>query len=121
MKQSKVWNRIAMLGLALAAFVPTSAQTQNLASTPAPSEAAAVAPAVVGPVHVQVGIKRSASLDMPMISQQPSPTRRDVAWMVIGGATVIVGSIVGGDAGTIIMVVGGVVGLTGLWRYLQYS
>jgi hypothetical protein len=39
--------------------------------------------------------------------------------MLIGGATLVVGSLVGGDAGTIIMITGGAIGLTGLWRYLQ--
>jgi hypothetical protein len=39
--------------------------------------------------------------------------------MVVGGAGLVVGSIVGGDAGTIIMVSGGVIGLVGLFRWLR--
>jgi len=31
----------------------------------------------------------------------------------------IVGAVIGGDAGTIVMVVGGVIGLVGLWNFLQ--
>jgi len=45
--------------------------------------------------------------------------RRDVAWMIIGGATLVVGSMVDGDGGTIMMITGGVIGLMGLWRYMQ--
>lgn len=43
----------------------------------------------------------------------------DVALMFVGGAGLIVGSIIGGDAGTVIMVGSGVIGLVGLYRYLQ--
>jgi hypothetical protein len=39
--------------------------------------------------------------------------------MIVGGAVLIVGAIVGGTSGTIIMVGGGVVGIIGLYRYLQ--
>jgi hypothetical protein len=39
--------------------------------------------------------------------------------MIVGGAGVLVGAIVGGRAGTAIMVGGGVVGLVGLWNYLK--
>lgn len=76
----------------------------------------------VGPVANSIGISRSAvasSAESAVL--QSNPTRRDVAWMVLGGAALIVGSVVGGDGGTIIMVTGGVIGLVGLWRYLQYS
>lgn len=121
MKQSLSWNRAAMLALVLAAVVPMSARAQSLTAAPVATETAVAAPAPVGPVQTQVGVTRSTSAAMPMIAQQQNASRRDVAWMVLGGATLIVGSIVGGDGGTIIMIVGGVIGLTGLWRYLQYS
>jgi hypothetical protein len=39
--------------------------------------------------------------------------------MIVGGAALIVGSIVGGDAGTLFMVGGGIVGLVGLWNHLK--
>jgi hypothetical protein len=122
MKHSMVWNRIAMLALVLSAVVPMSARAQSLVEAPVAAQAAVVAPApTFGPVQTQVGVSRAMSATAPMIAQQQNASRRDVAWMVLGGATLIVGSIVGGDGGTIIMIVGGVIGLTGLWRYLQYS
>ena len=119
MKHSMMWSRTAMLALVLA-VVPMSARAQSLVAAPATTEAAVAAPAMVGPVQTQVGVSRAVSATAPMIAQQ-SASRRDVSWMVLGGATLIVGSIVGGDGGTIIMIVGAVIGLTGLWRYLQYS
>jgi hypothetical protein len=39
--------------------------------------------------------------------------------MIVGGAALIIGAVVGGTAGTIIMIAGGVIGLVGLWNYLQ--
>ncbi len=43
----------------------------------------------------------------------------NVALMIVGGATLVVGSVIGGDAGTLMMVGGGVAGLVGLYRYLR--
>jgi hypothetical protein len=42
-----------------------------------------------------------------------------VALMVVGGAAVLVGLIIGGSAGTVIAVGGAVAGLFGLYQYLQ--
>jgi len=47
------------------------------------------------------------------------PNSQNVALMVVGGAGLIIGAVIGGDAGTIIMVAGGGVTLLGLWRYLR--
>ncbi|MEQ1855713.1 MAG: hypothetical protein ABL963_04530 [Longimicrobiales bacterium] len=43
----------------------------------------------------------------------------NVALMIVGGAALVVGSVIGGDAGTLMMVGGGVAGLVGLYRYLR--
>lgn len=42
-----------------------------------------------------------------------------VAMMVVGLAGLVAGAVIGGDPGTIIMIGGAVVGLIGLWQYLQ--
>jgi hypothetical protein len=39
--------------------------------------------------------------------------------MGVGLAGIVVGSIIGGDSGTVIAVSGGVIGLFGLYRYLR--
>jgi hypothetical protein len=46
-------------------------------------------------------------------------TGRNPAMMIVGGAALIVGAVVGGQAGTIVMIAGGIIGLVGLWNYLQ--
>ncbi|HEX7546084.1 MAG TPA: hypothetical protein VF368_05120 [Gemmatimonadaceae bacterium] len=53
-----------------------------------------------------------------------APPRRDhvgsnVALMIVGGVVLIIGAVVGGTPGTLIMIGGGVVGVIGLYRYLQ--
>ena len=40
---------------------------------------------------------------------------RNVAMMIVGGAVLVVGAVIGGTPGTIIMVGGGVIGLIGLY------
>jgi len=41
------------------------------------------------------------------------------AMMLVGGAGLLVGAVVGGKGGTVIMIGGGLVGLLGLWNYLK--
>ncbi|HEY9225266.1 MAG TPA: hypothetical protein VIP11_01380 [Gemmatimonadaceae bacterium] len=41
------------------------------------------------------------------------------AMMIVGGAGLVVGAIVGGKSGTTLMVGGGILGLVGLWSYLR--
>jgi hypothetical protein len=41
------------------------------------------------------------------------------ALMIVGGAALLVGAVVGGDAGDIFMIGGAIVGLYGLYKYLQ--
>lgn len=129
--------RVAMLAAVVA--MPSVGLTQDITSlTAAP---VAVAPLVVtpvmampdvvapapasvsatGPVIVQAGVTRAVAAPTANLNLQATASRRDVAWMIVGGAAIVVGSMVGGDGGTIIMITGAVIGLLGLWRYLQYS
>jgi hypothetical protein len=58
----------------------------------------------------------------PAFTAPPLPgvrrTSRDVALMIVGGAALILGSVIGDDAGAMLAVGGGVVGLVGLYQYL---
>jgi hypothetical protein len=47
------------------------------------------------------------------------PSSRSTAMMVVGGAAILVGAVIGDDAGQIIMISGGVIGLLGLWEHLK--
>ena len=86
------------------------------------------APAVAMPAGPRLDNERagvgtlgvSATGARPMPSPQPAlARRRGGPQMIIGGAALIGGAIVGGDAGTIVMLAGLGVGLYGLYLYLQ--
>lgn len=125
MSRTTSFGLVALAAAMLVATPSVQAQSLTIPSTsPVATQSAAPAlemTAPVGPVVDRVGISRNATAPALESAIQSNPNRRDVAWMVLGGATLIVGSIVGGDGGTILMVTGGVIGLVGLWRYLQYS
>ena len=41
-----------------------------------------------------------------------------MVFMIVGGAALIVGAVIGDDAGTIVMIGGAAMGLYGLYRFL---
>lgn len=98
----------------IVAAAPAFAAAQH-----APIAPAQVAPTVRLPAPVAVAtaaLARTAAEPNNLLHRRAS---RDVEWMIIGGAMLVVGSIVDGDVGTIVIVGGAVIGFTGLWRYLQ--
>lgn len=119
--------RIAVIALVAAVATPSMSSAQQLTAPAAPIAAPSAAASMLetaplaGPRVVQVGVTRADAESLGAASIQRQASRRDVSWMVLGGAALVVGSLVGGDGGTIIMITGGVIGLVGLWRYLQYS
>lgn len=119
-------SRIALpfaLALGLASLtVARPAAAQSLALTPAPTVTAAtvVAEPTTGPTldAASVAVRH---VESPVSA---APARRGgygqpVALMVVGGAALLTGLIIGRDAGTAIAVGGAVVGLVGLYQYLQ--
>ena len=59
----------------------------------------------------------STSSGAPAVFQDKKP-KRSVVFMIVGGAALIVGAVIGDDAGTIVMVGGAAMGLYGLYRFL---
>ena len=98
--------------------VPTTVAAQTAES---PASAATSAP--VGPVFhtsaVHVQTQRSTALDLNGAAMATSSPTQSRAMMIVGVAALITGAIIGGDPGTIVMVGGAVVGLIGLYNYLQ--
>ena len=68
---------------------------------------------------VTAGIQLRTEGFAPTPTPSPGRNNGNTALMIVGGAALIVGSIIDGDAGTLIMVSGGVIGLYGLWQYLK--
>lgn len=94
----------------------------TLPSTESSSPAAGTdAGRVVGPTVASGIVGVRATSERPMSHPPVAVERvgRNPAMMIIGAAAIVVGGFIGDDAGTIIMVSGAVVGLVGLWRFLQ--
>jgi hypothetical protein len=120
-------SRIALpLALALgfaSLAVARPAAAQSLAVTAAPTVATSPAPVAeptTGPTldAASVAVRH---VESPVTA---SPARhagygQPVALMVVGGAAVLTGLIIGDSAGAAIAVGGAVVGLIGLYQYLQ--
>ena len=130
--------RIIAIGFfAVALSAPVAGAQQSLqSSTPGPTAASpaatpttqsagtAKAPAVAaGPTieSAAVGFRVSADRNE---SREPAQLFRrgqgqDVALMVVGVGAMIVGAIVGGTAGTIVLIGGAAMALFGLYNYLE--
>ena len=65
-----------------------------------------------------VGVRHAATADATA-PQRRGGYGQPMALMIVGGAAVLVGLIIGGGAGTAIAIGGAVAGLVGLYQYLQ--
>lgn len=113
------------------AVAATLAFTAPLSAQQVPAGDAVVAPitAFMRPVAPLVSLVPVPALESTLTETLPSPSlepiapamtqSQSVALMIVGGAAMIVGSLIDGDSGTIIMVGGGVAGLIGLFQYLR--
>lgn len=126
----RVTTAIAVLLLAAPLGAQSASQVTNektIAPATMPPIAAIVDSALertraAGPVRSAPALDvRANRIAIPPVGA-PVPvtsTSRNVAMMVVGGAALIVGAVVGGDSGTIIMIGGSALGLYGLWNYLK--
>jgi hypothetical protein len=120
---------LAAQGSAQGAAQTTGASDQQGSAVAAPvaDPAPVAAPAPAQPVslapfadNATVGVRSlSPSAPVPYAPPPRDHVGTNVAMMIVGGAGLIVGAIIGGTPGTIVMVAGGVVGLVGLYKYLQ--
>lgn len=71
-------------------------------------------------VEQPVGVRRiETAPDKSAPVPKPAQTKRNEAMMIVGGAALIVGAIIGDTPGQIIMIGGAGIGLYGLYQYLQ--
>lgn len=114
-----------LFGVACLAAMPLAAQQDVRSGTePVVSQAATAtttAPASLAPtVHnATVGVRQLALVDAEMQSREGPRNSTNVALMIVGGAGMLVGAIIGGDEGTLVMVGSAVIGLIGLYRYVK--
>ena len=124
----------ALAGIAFCVSAPAAHAQQALASrTPTadvfapaairPSDSTVTATRTAGPsadaARVAVSQPTSHELKVSAAAQRRAGLGQPVALMVVGGAALLTGLIIGDDAGTVIAVGGALVGLYGLYEYLQ--
>ncbi len=102
-----------------AALTPVSTAAPLAQSTPAAPAAADAAPAGPTMDAAAVGVRHSAPATNDATTQRRGGYGQPMALMIVGGAAVLVGLIIGGGAGTAIAIGGAVAGLVGLYQYLQ--
>jgi hypothetical protein len=105
-------TRVAVPATVELSASPAAVAAPATAVTPAMSLAPTRANAVAG---LQLRTEGLAPAPVP----EPGKNSGNTALMLVGGAALIVGAVIGGDAGTIIMIGGAGVGLYGLWQYLK--
>jgi len=126
-----VRSRAALLslsGFALVVCAPASRAQTIMDSTFTPAAASIRSVDIVsstdhvGPARdalaAGVRISRPGTNVSPMAASGAGLSQSQ-ALMIVGGAAILVGAIVGDTAGTVFMVGGAVVGLYGLYKYLQ--
>jgi hypothetical protein len=91
----------------------------SLARTAAPAADSARVGPTVDAARVAASEPRSQELSVSSAAQRRAGFGQPVALMVVGGAALLAGLIIGDDAGTVIAVGGALVGLYGLYEYLQ--
>ncbi|CAN5907358.1 hypothetical protein BH11GEM1_BH11GEM1_21890 [soil metagenome] len=108
------------LGAPLHAQATALSTVADSAVSAAPA-AAEVAPAVAGPTRdaATVAVRHTAAADAAAPQPATRGHDRGTALMIVGGAAILTGLVIGNGAGYAISVAGAVVGLYGLYQYLQ--
>ena len=123
---------LAVLALATPLIAQSVSKVPAVSETPSLAGSAVVSIAPLAPAAVQPlppttqsllsprSMTPTAASHAPLVSaMQSGSSSQNTALMLVGGAGIIVGAVVGGKAGTVLMVGGSVVGLVGLWNYLR--
>lgn len=124
--------RVLISGLFVLAVASGRADSQSpihepkpVSSFPSGSGSTGEVKRTTGPTieSASVGVRPAASITAAVSEQRRSARRsgtsHDVVLMVVGGAAMVAGAAIGGDAGAIFMVGGAVIGLWGLYNFLQ--
>lgn len=115
-------NRKIVSLIAAAALGGASPASIAIAQAPAAPQAQTQTRAAAGPTMSSnvAGIKRTtAAAAKAPAAEARLGAGRNVAMMVVGGAAIIIGAIIGGTAGVLIAVAGAAIGLYGLYNFVQ--
>lgn len=105
------------------AVSPDSGAVRIAESTLPAADARVDSLSMAGPRVMRAGVSFPVAVRSDLASPQGSGDNigagRNKAMMAVGVAAIVVGSLIGGDGGTIIAIGGGVIGLIGLFHYLR--
>ncbi|MGK2934230.1 MAG: hypothetical protein ACSLFE_03170 [Gemmatimonadaceae bacterium] len=106
-------NRLlALLGSVLLVSVAAPVSAQSLADR-------APAGPTVQAARAGITAPSSAAPASNDARQLETPSRESAALMIVGGAALLAGLLIGGGAGTALALGGALVGLYGLWMYVR--
>ena len=125
-RSRSIRSLVLALGLGIAFVAPLHAQDASLAApVPTPVASSESQPAVQAPSGPTM---ESASVAVKNVAAETKAAAPKAAGkyydqgtklMIVGGAAILTGIVVGGDGGHAISIVGAVVGLYGLYKYLE--
>jgi hypothetical protein len=107
------------LAAAIAVAAPISAQQRPSSPEGVTALTVPIPAATASSNSILLRLATESSTNPTAAPLPPMRESQSVALMIVGGAGMIVGSLIDGDTGTIIMVGGGVIGLVGLFQYLR--
>lgn len=106
----------ATVCLAGSASAQETVQTERAATVDTSTARVPVASSIDRPSEAVRRAAPEPAAPLPATGQNMGAAK---AQMAVGGAALLVGALIGGDAGTVVMAGGAVVGLYGLWQYLK--
>ena len=122
--RSRLAFRVALIATLIAGSASSVHAQQALAPSTPRTDVTTRAPRAAGPTTEAAAVAVRQPVSQEARSANTAMQRRrgygqPIALMVVGGAALLAGLIIGEDAGTVIAVGGAVVGLYGLYQYLQ--
>jgi hypothetical protein len=102
-------------------FAPVSLVDSVTAVAEVSPQANATPSVTLGPTRASARVAMHAAetrRGAPPVYQNRKSNRNAVAMMIVGGAALLVGAVIGDDAGTIVMLGGAGIGLYGLYLFL---
>ena len=119
--------RLAAAAVLVASAAPAAHAQGVVGAPPAATPSAATHSAATrGPTFqaATVGVRATDAQTLRLAAtapafQQNRSNRNSLSLMIVGATALLVGAVIGDDAGTIIMVGGAVIGLWGLYNFLN--
>lgn len=118
----KITSVAAILVLAISSPATMAIAQAPAAAPKAPATTTSFSAKPAGPTVAasKLGVSQAASsAKAPVAYDARLGAGRNVALMVVGGAALIIGAIIGGPAGALVAVAGAAVGLYGLYYFVQ--